>query len=174
MLNKIIWKLLMSCLMENLFLFCGKHQIKFKSPPEVQSLSNVIKITSRHRNHRTTNLAARMSRLHAAVGAPLPEPAWLCQWQSGSLRRDQLPGVAVVAVETLHRSEAPNIKSRHMTGNPNLTAPRRQGSLRQSSVDYIHMDEVEEDRSLDDKLEEESSPSTRAPHLWGLKNPNLN
>ena len=46
--------------------------------------------------------------------------------------------------------------------------------LGRSSVDYIQMDELEEDRSPEDKLKEEASPSALLPHLRGLKNANLN
>lgn len=36
-------------------------------------------------------------------------------------------------------------------------------------VNYIQMDELEEDGSLEDKIEEEALPSARAPHLRGQK-----
>ena len=35
------------------------------------------------------------------------------------------------------------------------------------------MDKLEEDQSTEDKLKEEAPPSVRAPHLRGLKIPNL-
>ena len=42
-------------------------------------------------------------------------------------------------------------------------------NLRRSSIDSIQIDELEEDQSPEDKLEEATLPSVWAPHLRGLK-----
>ena len=132
------------------------------------------KITSRFRDNRTTTTAAaRTSRRRAATGTPLPKSAWPCQWQPGSLYacspKDKRPRTVVVAVELLHRSEVPDTKFHQMTRNDNLTAQGNGSNLRRSSVDYVHTDELEKNRSPKDKLEEKALPSIWAPHLRGLK-----
>jgi hypothetical protein len=79
---------------------------------------------------QTTTIAARMSCRHAL--SPLPYRGRLDLVDDSrevDLRarapQDQHPGTAVVVVEPLHRSEAFDTKSRHMTRNPNLTDSRR-------------------------------------------------
>lgn len=117
---------------KQLLLFLVKRtQIYYKSSSEVQSTPNVIKITSRSTDHRTTIVAARTSRRRATDAASIPESAYPYRWQPESLHacalKDQPPRAAVVTIELLNRSEEPDTKSHCrvcMTRNPNLAGPR--------------------------------------------------
>ena len=60
-----------------------------------------------------------------------------------------------------------------MIRNPNLAATRRRQEPTPSSVDYVRIDKLEEDRSSKYKVKKEAPPSVRAPHPNGLKDPNL-
>ena len=80
--------------------------------------------------------------------------------------KDQRHITAIIAVEPLNRSEAPDIKYLHMTRNPITSALQGDGrNLCRSSVDYVQMNELEEDPSPKHKLEEEAESFVLAPHL---------
>jgi hypothetical protein len=97
-----------------IIIFARKIWIYSMSSQEVQGNPNIIKITLRSMDHLTTTTTAGASRRCAVVAAPIPESAWRCWWQSGSLRsrapKDQRSRAKIVAVELLNRSEASNTK----------------------------------------------------------------
>ena len=107
--------------------FLRKYHIYYKDSLEVQSTPNIIKITSRFMDNRTTIAAARMSCRRVAIVAHIPDPALPCRWQPGSLcaraLKDQSSGVPVVAIESLNWYEESNRKSCYCvctTRKPNL------------------------------------------------------
>ena len=76
------------------------------------------------------------------------------------------PGVVILVVECLNRSKEPNTKfCRRVAENPNLATLVADRNLRRRSVEFVPIDELEEDHSPEDRLKDETPPSARVPPM---------
>ena len=157
------------------FFFAKGRQIYYKYPSEVPNTSIIIKIALRSMDHPTTTVVKKSHRC-AEVAAPVAELTWPYRWQLESLHRcapkDQHPGSAVIAAESLIRLEESDTKSRsraRTTKNPIPVAPRSwQESM--PEIRLIRPDwRIWVGSKLEDWLEEEEAPSVRVLPFRGLK-----